>query len=153
MDTDFETANGDTLPTRLVRHKGEKLDKFTLANEDMAREAETAIASTDFTIDAIESKPGQRKPAAPFTTSTLQQEASRKLGFNAKRTMQVAQLLYQGVTIDGEETGLITYMRTDGTQIAPEAVTETREVIVEDFGDEYLPSAARVYETKAANAQ
>ena len=153
VDTDFKTANGDTLPTRLVRHKGEKLDKFTLANEDMAREAETAIASTDFTIDAIESKPGQRKPAAPFTTSTLQQEASRKLGFNAKRTMQVAQLLYQGVTIDGEETGLITYMRTDGTQIAPEAVTETREVIVEDFGDEYLPSAARVYETKAANAQ
>jgi len=153
VDTDFKTANGDTLPTRLVRHKGEKLDKFTLANEDMARAAETAIASTEFSIDAIESKPGQRKPAAPFTTSTLQQEASRKLGFNAKRTMQVAQLLYQGVTIDGEETGLITYMRTDGTQIAPEAVTETRQVIVDDFGDEYLPDTARVYETKAANAQ
>ena len=127
VDTEFKTANGDTLPTRLVRHKGEKLEKFTLANEDMAREAETAIASTEFSIDKIESKPGQRKPAAPFTTSTLQQEASRKLGFNAKRTMQVAQLLYQGVTIDGEETGLITYMRTDGTQIAPEAVTETRK--------------------------
>ena len=145
VDTDFKTANGDTLPTRLVRHKGEKLDKFTLANDDVAHAAETAIASTEFSIDAIESKPGQRKPAAPFTTSTLQQEASRKLGFNAKRTMQVAQLLYQGVTIDGEETGLITYMRTDGTQIAPEAVTETRQVIVDDFGDEYLPDTARVY--------
>ncbi|MGB2448986.1 MAG: type I DNA topoisomerase, partial [Parvibaculales bacterium] len=153
VETEFKSANGDTLPTRLVRHKGEKLEKFTLANEDMAREAETAIASTEFSIDKIESKPGQRKPAAPFTTSTLQQEASRKLGFNAKRTMQVAQLLYQGVTIDGEETGLITYMRTDGTQVAPEAVTETREVIVEDFGNEYLPDTPRVYETKAANAQ
>ena len=153
VPTEFKTAKGDTLPTRLVKHKGEKVEKFTLANEDMAREAETAIASTNFSIETIESKPGQRKPAAPFTTSTLQQEASRKLGFNAKRTMQVAQLLYQGVTIDGEETGLITYMRTDGTQIAPEAVTETRNVIVEDFGDEYLPSSPRVYETKAANAQ
>ena len=151
--TDFKTANGDMLPTRLVTHKGEKVEKFTLANEDMARAAETAIASTDFSIEKIESKPGQRKPSAPFTTSTLQQEASRKLGFNAKRTMQVAQLLYQGVTIDGEETGLITYMRTDGTQIAPEAVSETRKIIVEDFGDDYLPEKARVYETKAANAQ
>lgn len=153
VPTEFKTTKGDILPTRLVKHKGEKVEKFTLANEDMARDAETAIASTDFAIETIESKPGQRKPAAPFTTSTLQQEASRKLGFNAKRTMQVAQLLYQGVTIDGEETGLITYMRTDGTQIAPEAVTETRNVIVEDFGDEYLPASPRVYETKAANAQ
>ncbi len=153
VPTEFKTAKGETLPTRLVMHKGEKVEKFTLANEDMARDAETAIAETNFAIEAIESKPGQRKPAAPFTTSTLQQEASRKLGFNAKRTMQVAQLLYQGVTIDGEETGLITYMRTDGTQIAPEAVSETRDVIVEDFGNEYLPAAPRVYETKAANAQ
>ena len=153
VPTEFKTAKGETLPTRLVMHKGEKVEKFTLANEDMARDAETAIASTGFTIEAIESKPGQRKPAAPFTTSTLQQEASRKLGFNAKRTMQVAQLLYQGVTIDGEETGLITYMRTDGTQIAPEAVSETRDVIVEDFGKEYLPDTPRMYETKAANAQ
>ena len=153
VDTDFKTADGDTLPTRLVTHKGEKVEKFTLSNEDMAREAETAIAETSFSIDKIESKPGQRKPSAPFTTSTLQQEASRKLGFNAKRTMQVAQLLYQGVTIDGEETGLITYMRTDGTQIAPEAVTETRNIIVEDFGNDYLPASPRVYETKAANAQ
>ena len=153
VPTEFKTQNGDILPTRLVIHKGEKLDKFSLANEDMARAAETAIAETDFSIEKIESKPGQRNPAAPFTTSTLQQEASRKLGFNAKRTMQIAQLLYQGVTIDGEETGLITYMRTDGTQIAPEAVSETRAVIVEDFGDEYLPEKPRAYETKAANAQ
>lgn len=153
VSTDFKTANNATLPTRLAIHKGEKLDKFSLANEAQARDAEAAISKARFTIGKVESKPGQRKPAAPFTTSTLQQEASRKLGFNAKRTMQVAQLLYQGIQIDGEETGLITYMRTDGTQIAPEAVSETREVIVADFGDDYLPNAPRVYETKAANAQ
>ena len=153
VDTLFNTSSGAALPSRLAIHEGEKLDKFSLGNEDAARGAETAIANASFTVDKVESKPGQRNPSAPFTTSTLQQEASRKLGFNAKRTMQVAQLLYQGVSIDGEETGLITYMRTDGTQIAPEAVTETRAVIAEDFGDDYLPSAPRAYETKAANAQ
>lgn len=153
VDTDLTTADNQPLPTRLVIHKGEKLDKFSLGDEAAAREAEAAIANTSFTIERIESKPGQRNPSAPFTTSTLQQEASRKLGFNAKRTMQVAQLLYQGMTINGEETGLITYMRTDGTQIAPEAVTETREVITHVFGPDYLPEKSRVYETKAANAQ
>ena len=153
VDTDFTTAENQPLPTRLVIHKGQKLDKFSLGDEASAREAEAAIANTRFTIEQIESKPGQRNPSAPFTTSTLQQEASRKLGFNAKRTMQVAQLLYQGMTINGEETGLITYMRTDGTQIAPEAVVETREVISHVFGAEYLPEKSRVYETKAANAQ
>lgn len=153
VDTLFNTSSGAALPSRLAIHEGEKLDKFSLGNEDAARGAETAIANASFTVDKVESKPGQRNPSAPFTTSTLQQEASRKLGFNAKRTMQVAQLLYQGFSIDGEETGLITYMRTDGTQIAPEAVTETRAVIAEDFGDDYLPSAPRAYETKAANAQ
>ena len=115
--------------------------------------AKDAIESGRFKVNRIESKPGQRNPSAPFTTSTLQQEAARKLGFNAKRTMQIAQLLYQGIEIDGEATGLITYMRTDGTQIAPEAVTETRDVIKADFGPDYLPEKAREYQTKAANAQ
>jgi DNA topoisomerase-1 len=153
VDTLFHTSAGAKLPSRLAIHKGEKLDKFSIDNEDAAKQAEAAIENGTFHVDNVESKPGQRNPSAPFTTSTLQQEASRKLGFNAKRTMQVAQLLYQGFSIDGEETGLITYMRTDGTQIAPEAVVETRQVIVEDFGDEYLPDTPRVYETKAANAQ
>lgn len=153
VTADFKTPSGDTLTTRLTHHKANKLDKFSLGNEELAFEARDGVDASAFTISSVESKPGQRNPSAPFTTSTLQQEASRKLGFNAKRTMQVAQLLYQGINIDGEVTGLITYMRTDGTQIAPEAVTETRDVIVEDFGDEYLPSSARVYETKAANAQ
>ncbi len=150
---DFKTQKGDTLPTRLTHHKGEKLDKFSLGTQTQAFEARDAVEAGNFSIAKIESKPGQRKPSAPFTTSTLQQEAARKLGFNAKRTMQIAQLLYQGVNIDGETTGLITYMRTDGTQIAPEAVSETRDVIGEDFGNDYLPDTPRIYETKAANAQ
>ena len=153
VTADFLTDAQDILPTRLTHLKGGKLDKFSLGNEAAAKEAEAAILSGTFTVGDVESKPGQRKPAAPFTTSTLQQEASRKLGFNAKRTMQVAQLLYQGIDIDGETTGLITYMRTDGTQIAPEAVTETRQVIEQDFGPDYLPEKERQYQTKAANAQ
>ena len=153
VSADFTTQNGDKLPTRLTLLKGGKVEKFTLANEAEAMAAKNAIESGRFKVYRIESKPGQRNPSAPFTTSTLQQEASRKLGFNAKRTMQIAQLLYQGIEIDGEATGLITYMRTDGTQIAPEAVTETRDVIKADFGTDYLPEKAREYQTKAANAQ
>ncbi|MGC6471717.1 MAG: type I DNA topoisomerase [Parvibaculales bacterium] len=153
VGADFTTPSGDKLPTRLTFHRGEKLDKFSLSNEAQAEEARQAVENGAFRVEMVDSKPGQRKPSAPFTTSTLQQEASRKLGFNAKRTMQVAQLLYQGISLDGEVTGLITYMRTDGTQIAPEAVAETRDVIVEDFGPDYLPTNPRLYETKAANAQ
>ena len=153
VSADFTTQNGDKLPTRLTLLKGGKVEKFTLTNEAEAMAAKDAIETGRFKVNRIESKPGQRTPSAPFTTSTLQQEAARKLGFNAKRTMQIAQLLYQGIEIDGEATGLITYMRTDGTQIAPEAVTETRDVIKADFGPDYLPEKAREYQTKAANAQ
>ena len=153
VSADFTTQNGDKLPTRLTLLKGGKVEKFTLTNEAEAMAAKDAIETGRFKVNRIESKPGQRNPSAPFTTSTLQQEAARKLGFNAKRTMQIAQLLYQGIEIDGEATGLITYMRTDGTQIAPEAVTETRDVIKADFGPDYLPEKAREYQTKAANAQ
>ena len=153
VSADFTTQNGDKLPTRLTLLKGGKVEKFTLTNEAEAMASKDAIESGRFKVNRIESKPGQRNPSAPFTTSTLQQEAARKLGFNAKRTMQIAQLLYQGIEIDGEATGLITYMRTDGTQIAPEAVTETRDVIKADFGPDYLPEKAREYQTKAANAQ
>ena len=153
VSADFTTQNGDKLPTRLTLLKGGKVEKFTLTNEAEAMAAKDAIESGRFKVNRIESKPGQRNPSAPFTTSTLQQEAARKLGFNPKRTMQIAQLLYQGIEIDGEATGLITYMRTDGTQIAPEAVNETRDVIKADFGPDYLPEKAREYQTKAANAQ
>ena len=153
LTADFKTPKGDNLPTRLTHLDGKKLDKFSLADEKAALAAQKAIEGGAFSITKVESKPGQRKPAAPFTTSTLQQEAARKLRFNAKRTMQTAQKLYEGIAIDGEMTGLITYMRTDGQQIAPEAIEEARKVIEEDFGADYVPDKARKYETSAANAQ
>src|SRR6201999_1402453 len=111
------------------------------------------VAAGAFTVSAVEKKPARRSPAPPFTTSTLQQEASRKLGFSAQRTMQAAQRLYEGVDIGGETVGLITYMRTDGVQIAPEAITEARQVIGEDYGKTYVPETPRQYQTKAKNAQ
>lgn len=153
LDTTFAMESGDTLTARLVRHQDEKLEKFSLADEAAAQAAQAAIEGTSFTIEQTESKPGKRHPAPPFTTSTLQQEASRKLGFNARRTMQTAQRLYEGVSIDGETTGLITYMRTDGVDIAPEAVSEGRDTIDHLFGAEHLPDVPRKYTSKAANAQ
>jgi DNA topoisomerase-1 len=101
----------------------------------------------------VEAKPPKRNPSPPFTTSTLQQAASSKLGFNASRTMQVAQKLYEGIDIGGETVGLITYMRTDGVQMAPEAITEARDAIGTRFGERYVPDQARLYSTKAKNAQ
>ena len=95
----------------------------------------------------------RRNPQPPFTTSTLQQEASRKLGFSASRTMQIAQKLYEGINIGSETTGLITYMRTDGVQLGGEAIASIRQNIDQNFGKRYLPDAPRVYKTKAANAQ
>jgi DNA topoisomerase-1 len=107
----------------------------------------------DFSIHGVEKKPGRRSPPPPFTTSTLQQEAARKLGFSATRTMQAAQRLYEGVDIGGETTGLITYMRTDGVQVTPEALDETRRFIGKRFGATYVPESPRIYKTKAKNAQ
>ena len=138
---------------RLVTLDGEKLKKFTLNNEAAAAAAKKAVESASFTIDAVEAKPARRNPPPPFTTSTLQQEAARKLGFNAQRTMRTAQRLYEGVDIGGETTGLITYMRTDGVDMAPEAVSDARRSIGKEFGDNYVPEAPRVYKTKAKNAQ
>ncbi|HMB47498.1 MAG TPA: type I DNA topoisomerase, partial [Afifellaceae bacterium] len=106
-----------------------------------------------FSVASVESKPQKRNPQPPFTTSTLQQEAQRKLGFDASRTMQVAQRLYEGVDVGGETVGLITYMRTDGVDVAPEAVSAARDVIGEEYGARYLPEKARQYTTKAKNAQ
>ena len=153
LDTKFETLNGGQLPARLTRLSGEKVEKFTLKSEQDAERARQEIDAAQFSISKLEKKPGNRNPSAPFTTSTLQQEASRKLGFSASRTMQVAQRLYEGVSIDGETTGLITYMRTDGQDLAPEALTEIREAISRDYGPDYLPGAARKFSKSAANAQ
>jgi DNA topoisomerase-1 len=153
LDTQFTTSKGGHLPARLTLLSGEKVEKFTLKSEQDAERARQEIDAAQFSISKLEKKPGKRNPSAPFTTSTLQQEASRKLGFSASRTMQVAQRLYEGVSIDGEATGLITYMRTDGQDLAPEALTEIRGAISRDYGPDYLPDAARKFSKSAANAQ
>jgi DNA topoisomerase-1 len=147
------SAGGDPFLARLTKHEGKRLTKFDLANETSAFAARDAVKAATFTVAAVEKKPARRSPPPPFTTSTLQQEASRKLGFNAQRTMQAAQRLYEGIDIGGETVGLITYMRTDGVQTAPEALDEARDVIGGLYGREYVPEKARIYSTKAKNAQ
>ncbi|MDP8916447.1 MAG: type I DNA topoisomerase [Pseudomonadota bacterium] len=147
------TAGGEPFPARLVTLNRKRLGKFDLPDEAAALQAKKAVQTGDFSIHAIETKPGRRAPPPPFTTSTLQQEAARKLGFNATRTMQAAQRLYEGVDIGGETVGLITYMRTDGVQVTPEALDETRRFIGRRYGAEYVPESARIYKTKARNAQ
>jgi DNA topoisomerase-1 len=147
------SAGGDPFVARLVKHDAKRLTKFDLANEQSALTAKAAVESAVLKVTAVEKKPGRRSPPPPFTTSTLQQEASRKLGFSAQRTMQAAQKLYEGVDIGGETVGLITYMRTDGVQSAPEALTEAREVIGALYGKEFVPPEPRHYKVKAKNAQ
>ncbi len=147
------TANSDPFTARLVKYNDKRLTKFDLGNEASALAAREAVKAATFTISALERKPGRRSPPPPFTTSTLQQEASRKLGFNAQRTMQTAQKLYEGIDLGGETVGLITYMRTDGVQTAPEALDEARQVIGAMYGKDYVPEKARIYSTKAKNAQ
>jgi DNA topoisomerase-1 len=147
------SAGSDPFLARLVKHEGKKLTKFDLGNETSALAAKAAVQAAVFKVEAVEKKPGKRSPAPPFTTSTLQQEAARKLGFSAQRTMQAAQKLYEGVDIGGETVGLITYMRTDGVSMAPEAITEARDVIGKVYGAEYVPDAPRLYKSKAKNAQ
>jgi DNA topoisomerase-1 len=146
-------AGSDPFTARLVKHDSKRLTKFDLGDEAKAQAARQAVQASQFTITAVEKKPGKRSPPPPFTTSTLQQEASRKLGFSAQRTMQAAQKLYEGIDIGGETVGLITYMRTDGIQSAPEALVEARQVIEGRFGKDYVPETARYYKTKAKNAQ
>jgi DNA topoisomerase I len=153
VEADMTTGGGDKFTARLVSHNGKKLDKFDLGDEKAAEPIRARVAVEPFSVQTVESKPARRNPPAPFTTSTMQQEASRKLGFSASRTMQVAQRLYEGFEIDGETTGLITYMRTDGVQIAEEAIAQSRTVITNEFGEAYLPDKAREYKSKAKNAQ
>jgi DNA topoisomerase-1 len=147
------SAGGDPFLARLVKHEGRKLGRFDLADETQAGAARAAVQAADFTVTSVEKKPARRSPPPPFTTSTLQQEAARKLGFSAQRTMQAAQKLYEGVDIGGETVGLITYMRTDGVQSAPEALSEARGVIASLYGQDYVPESARLYKVKAKNAQ
>jgi DNA topoisomerase I len=146
-------AGGDPFTARLTKHQGRRLGKFDLPDEEAATAARAAVEGGTFRVTAVEKKPATRSPPPPFTTSTLQQEAARKLGFSAQRTMQAAQKLYEGMEIDGETVGLITYMRTDGVQSAPEALEEARRVIGALYGPDFVPQSARHYKVKAKNAQ
>ncbi len=153
IDGTFATPQGAEFQAALQAIGGKKLGKLDIKDEASAKAIEEAVKGGRFGVDSIESKPAKRHPYPPFRTSTLQQEASRKLGFSSSRTMQIAQRLYEGVDIGGETVGLITYMRTDGVDMAPEAVAATRNAILKNFGEPYLPSAPRHYTTKAKNAQ
>jgi DNA topoisomerase-1 len=143
--------------SRLVKYRGEKVEQFSFENEAAAREVEKTIlaaANGELTTVSVDKKQRRRNPAAPFTTSTLQQESSRKLGFNTQRTMRVAQKLYEGIELPGEDNvGLISYMRTDSVTLASIAVDEIREVIAERYGAVSLPEEARQFKTKSKNAQ
>ncbi|HEY3515869.1 MAG TPA: DNA topoisomerase I [Gammaproteobacteria bacterium] len=144
------------FPARLAVFGGEKVEQFTFTNEGVVRAAEQKIRDTArgvLTVAKVDKKQRRRNPAAPFTTSTLQQEASRKLGFSAQRTMTVAQRLYEGIDIGEGSVGLISYMRTDSVTLADEALAEIRSVITERYGADNLPEEPRRYTTKAKNAQ
>ncbi len=147
------TPRKENFEARLVGADGKKIQRLDIGSGAEAEDFKRAIEAATFTVTSVEAKPARRNPQAPFTTSTLQQEASRKLGFAPAHTMRVAQRLYEGVNIGGETTGLITYMRTDGVQIAPEAITQARKVIGQEYGDNYVPRAPREYQSKAKNAQ
>jgi DNA topoisomerase-1 len=147
------TPRDETFEARLVGADGKKLQRLDIGSGAEAEAFKQALETAAFTVAAVEAKPVKRHPQPPFTTSTLQQEASRKLGFAPAHTMRVAQRLYEGVDVGGETLGLITYMRTDGVQIAGEAVSAARHVIGADYGAKYVPSVPRRYETKAKNAQ
>ncbi len=138
-------ARGQEFEARLTNFAGKKLEKFDIATAEHAEMAVAAVNSRDLTVRSVEAKPANRNPSPPFMTSTLQQEASRKFGMGARQTMSAAQRLY--------EAGLITYMRTDGIDMAPEAVMAARDAIKEKFGEKYLPDSPRMYKNKAKNAQ
>ena len=150
----FKNKENKELKSKITLFKSEKVNKFFFKNENQTKLAVEEIKKHSFKINQIEKKPYKRNPYAPFTTSTMQQEGSKKLGFGASRTMQVAQRLYQGFEIEGETVGLITYMRTDGTQISNEALQSCRNYIENKIGKNYLPDVPRNYSgKKAKNAQ
>ncbi|AHJ69480.2 DNA topoisomerase I [Granulibacter bethesdensis] len=153
VETHFFTPAGAPFTARLTHLDGKKLDQFDLNTEALAMRARALVEQGQFHVGMIERKKVKRNPPPPFTTSTLQQESSRKLGFGAQATMRLAQQLYEGVEIGGETVGLITYMRTDGVQMAREAMFSIRDHVKDSYGLDYLPAAPREYSSKAKNAQ
>jgi len=153
VDAKFTTPKRKTVAAHLTHLNGDKLAKLDIGNETAANKAVATVEAGNYTVGDVERKKTRRNPAPPFTTSTLQQEASRKLGFGAKRTMQVAQKLYEGINLGGETVGLITYMRTDAVNLSNEAIFGARDLIKDQYGEKYVPESPRTYKTKAKNAQ
>ena len=153
VEAHFLTPPGAPFTARLTHLDGKRLDQFDLNNAELGNRAKATVQAGAFTVATVERKRVKRHPPAPFTTSTLQQEASRKLGMGAQATMRCAQQLYEGVELDGETTGLITYMRTDGVQMAREAMLAIRDHVSETYGKDYIPAVPREYQSKAKNAQ
>src|SRR6201993_4837399 len=154
IEVELRTEAGQTFTARLTHLDGKRLDRFDLDTEAKARAgADAILRASGFAVAEIDSRQVRRNPFPPFTTSTLQQEASRKLGLSANRTMQIAQRLYEGIELAGETVGLITYMRTDGVAISAEAIAAVRNLIGSEYGPRYLPDAPRVYRSPAKNAQ
>jgi DNA topoisomerase-1 len=147
---------GQAFSSKLVEYDGEKLEQFTLGKAGAAEKARAAIvaaAGGTLTVTEVKKQQRRRNPSAPFTTSTLQQEGNKKLGFTAKRTMRAAQDLFEGVDIEGDTVGLITYMRTDSVSLSADAIAEIREVVLKRYGKKALPAEVREYKAKSKNAQ
>ncbi|MGZ5823102.1 MAG: type I DNA topoisomerase, partial [Hyphomicrobium sp.] len=153
IEATMATGKGEEFPARLYAIDGTPLKKLDIKNADQAHAIKAAIEKGEFTVVSVDKKAVKRNPFAPFATSTLQMDASRKLGFSAKQTMQVAQRLYEGVDLGGETVGLITYMRTDGVTIVPEAINAIRGLIAREYSQKYVAPFIREYKTKAKNAQ
>ncbi len=153
VEAHFTTPAGAPFTARLTHLEGHRLDQFDLNNNEVAHRVKAAVEAGQFSVAKVERRRVKRNPPAPFTTSTLQQEASRKLGMGAQAAMRTAQQLYEGVDLRGESVGLITYMRTDGVQMAREAIDSIRTHVSEHFGRDYIPGVAREYLSKQKNAQ
>ena len=153
IDVLIKTQNNEEIVAGLVSIDGKKLNKLSIKNEKEAKKIKLELEKEEYKVSNIEKKETRRNPFAPFTTSTLQQEASKKLGFSTKKTMSLAQKLYEGIDIGNGTQGLITYMRTDGVYTAPEAISAARNVIEKNYGKKYLPEKAIIYKNKIKNAQ
>src|SRR5687767_6428671 len=147
------TPRGESFEARLVGADGKKIQRLDIGTGDEAQAFKRDLETAQFSVSSVEAKPGKRNPPPPFTTSTMQQEASRKLGFAPAHTMRVAQRLYEGIDIGGETVGLITYMRTDGVFMASEAIGAIRTAIGSQYGKQYVPEAPRNYQNKQKTAQ
>jgi len=154
IELNFKNKQSKIIPSKLINFAGKKIEKFSFLNKNDSQKATEEIGKNEFYVYDVTSQIYKRNPVAPFTTSTMQQVASGKCGFGASRTMQIAQKLYQGIEIEGDTVGLITYMRTDGTQISNEAIGSFRDYINENYGKKYLPETQNSYSgKKAKNAQ